>query len=198
VEQIHRVELLTRLHWLTTFVENLAVELDWEYAFEETFKWKNGQSRIRGELEDWLFADREAIVKRLIEAGEVGDEHDDPEFYKAGRRLDHFSSGPDGSRFPPAIKTADDAIKSLESAVLRLSKIERLVWVTAILPMPSTVCRHLSRLDLLRIIRLEQQGEFRSSSKYRNCLVLNTADHVGLPRTLVSSFMGDLQSRQEA
>lgn len=153
------------MDWLTAHIKNLTIELTWEEAFEETFEWKEGQSRIRGELEDWLFSDREAIVERLIEKGEVGDEHEDPAFYQRGD-LFPFSSGPDNCGFHPVIKTADDAINSLESIDLRLSNLEKFVWVTAIIPMPSTVCRHLSRMKSLRIIRLERQGEFRSSSKY--------------------------------
>lgn len=167
VKEIHKLELLTRMTWLTPLIKNLTVELSWDVAFHEAFRWENGQSKIRGEMEDYLFADRQAALVRLVEAGHVGNEEVDPEYYEDGK-LVQFSSGPDGMGSDSFIANADDAIKSLEMSIMRLPNLQRFVWQTAILPMSSHICRHLSNLSSLRLLQLEQQGEFRSSSEYEH------------------------------
>ena len=65
------------------------------------------------------------------------------------------------------MKNANDPIKSLESSILRLQSIQRLTWQTAILLVPSSVCCHLSRLASLRLLRLEQQGEYMGPGECR-------------------------------
>lgn len=153
------------LPWLTSFIKNVAIELPWETAFNESYSDVNWHTEIRGELEEFFFQDRQAVLNRLVEAGHVGKDVEDPAYFEDGKLLG-FSQGPDGAGFLSVIKTADNAIKSLESSILRLQELERLVWQTAILPMTHSVCGHLSQIDSLRLLRLEQQGEFRSSSKY--------------------------------
>ena len=164
VHGIHRLDLLTRMSWVTGLIQNVAVELSWDPAFDESNSDGDWHGEVRGELEDFLFRDRQAVLDRLVEAGYVGEDKTDPAYFEDGNLLE-FSQGPDGRGFYSVIKNADDAIKSLESSVLRLQHLERFVWQTAILPMPSSVCFHLSRLKSLRILRLEQQGEFRSASE---------------------------------
>ena len=144
---------------------NLAVQLPWETAFDESYSDDDWHTEIRGELEDYCFLDRQAVLDRLVEAGYVGEDEEDPAYFEDGK-LRRFTQGPDGTGILSVIKSADDAIKSLESSILRLRELERLVWQTAILPMPSSVCCHLSQLNSLRLLRLEQLGEFRSSSEY--------------------------------
>ena len=165
VHGVHRLDLLTRMPWVTGLIKNVAVELSWEPAFDESYSNRDWHGEIRGELEDYFFRDRQAVLDRLVEAGYVGHDKTDPAYFEDGNLLE-FSQGPDGTGFGSVIKSADDAIKSLESSILRLRELERLVWQTAILPMPSSVCCHLSQLNSLRLLRLEQLGEFRSSSEY--------------------------------
>ena len=164
VHGIHRLDLLTRLSWLTHLINNVAIELHWDAAFDDSGSAGNWHSEIRGEQAEYFFCDRQAVLNRLVEAGYVTTDTREKAYYEDGKLL-KFSQGPDGTGFLSVIKDADDAIKSLESSILRLQALQRLVWQTAILPMPSSVCRHLSQLDSLRLLRLEQQGEFRSSSE---------------------------------
>ena len=161
---IHRLELLARLPWLAHLIKNVVIELHWDAAFDDSGSAGNWHSEIRGEQAEYFFCDRQAVLNRLIAAGHVTTDTREKAYYEDGQLLE-FSQGPDGTGFFPFIKTADDAIKSLESSILRLQGLQRLVWQTAILPMPSSVCLHLSQLDSLRLLRLEQQGEFRSSSE---------------------------------
>jgi hypothetical protein len=165
VHGIHRLQLLTRLTWLTSHIKNVAVQLPWDTAFDESYSDDHWHTEIRGEVEAYFFQDRQAVLSRLVEAGHVGEDDEDPAYFEDGK-LRKYTRGPDGVGFDPVIKTADDAIESLESSILRLKELQRLIWQTAIFPMPSSVCRHLSQLDSLRLLRLEQQGEFRSSSEY--------------------------------
>ena len=160
---IHRLELLTRLPWLTSFIKNVAVELSWDPALDESAG-RGWHSEIRGELGDYFFQNRQEVLNRLVEAGYVGEDETDPAYFEDGK-LREFSKGPDGRGFNRVIKNADDALQSLESSVLRLHDLQRFVWQTLILPMPSSVCRHLSQLDSLRLLRLEQQGEFTSAGE---------------------------------
>ena len=164
VHGVPRLDLLSRMPWVTGLIKNVAVELSWEPAFDESYSNRDWHGEIRGELEDYFFRDRQAVLDRLVEAGYVGHDKTDPAYFEDGKLLE-FSQGPDGTGFGSVIKSADDAIKSLEASIPRLQHLERFVWQTAILPMPSPVCLHLSRLKSLRILRLEQQGEFRSSSE---------------------------------
>lgn len=173
VHGIHRLDLLTRLPWLTSLIKNVAVELKWDPAFHESGSGENWHTEIRGELEEYLFCDRQAVLNRLVDAGYAGQDEDDPAYFEDGKLME-FTQGPDGRGFDPFIKNADDAINSLESSILRLHSLERFVWQTAVLPMPLSLCQHLSRLDTLRLLRLEQQGEFRSASEYlgMSCSIL--------------------------
>ena len=104
------------MSWVTCLIKNVAVELSWDPAFDETNCNGVRHGELRGELEDFLFCDRQAVI---------------------------FSRGPDGTGFLSVIKNAHDAIKSLQASILRLQHLERFVWQTAILPMPSSVCLHL-------------------------------------------------------
>lgn len=162
--EIHIFEALTRMPRLRSLIKSLAVELHWNVAGDEVFNWESDETKIRGELEDYLFGDRQTILTRLVEAGHVSTESEDPMYYEDGKLLE-FSQGPDGRGLDPILKNADDAIKRLELAFLRLSDLQRVAWQTLILPMPSSVCQHLSKLDSLRLLRLEEQGEFRSASE---------------------------------
>jgi hypothetical protein len=156
--------------WLTSLVKNLAIDLSWNVADSEAFNWKKEERGLRGELEDYLFGDRQAILNRLVEAGHVGTGFEDREYYEDGKLVE-FTQGPDGTGFLSSLKNADDAIKSLESSFLRLFNLQRVAWHTYILPMPLSVCRHLSQIDSLRLLRLEEQGEFQSSSEWRTELI---------------------------
>ena len=80
---IHRLELLTRLPWLTSFIKNVAVELSWDPALDEAGSHSNWHSEIRGELGDYLFRDRQEVLNRLIEA-----------YYQDGK-LAECTQGPD-------------------------------------------------------------------------------------------------------
>mgnify|MGYP000675134975 CR=1 FL=1 len=198
VHGIHRLDLLTRLPWLTSLIKNVAVELKWDPAFHESGSGENWHTEIRGELEEYLFCDRQAVLNRSVDAGYAGQDEDDPAYFGDGKLME-FTQGPDGRGFDPFIKNADDAINSLESSILRLHSLERFVWQTAVLPMPLSLCQHLSRLDTLRLLRLEQQGEFRSASEYlgMSCFAqfsLITPSR----RTLARSSVGDFWSRSTA
>jgi hypothetical protein len=69
VHQIHRLELLTQLSWLTRFIRHFDVNLRWRVADRETSSLKmayfDAHSRLRSDLEGLFFADRQAIYNRV-------------------------------------------------------------------------------------------------------------------------------------
>jgi hypothetical protein len=193
VHQIHRLELLSRLTWLAGLIRNVEIDIYWREAGDEVYRlerwYDQVRRKLRGNIEDQYFGDRQAIYDRWDEeeeedmpedADEDADESEHEAYswylgqiaeYESGR----FTQGPDGKGFSPFLKTADDAIKSLETSISRLQNLRSLGWLTKILPMSSSLCRHLSQLKSLRMVRLGPRGEFESESEYGNAVTSNHA-----------------------
>lgn len=154
VQEIDRLDTLTCLPWLTTLIQHLTVELSGEAALPEAYLEKDLDIDLRGELEEFLFSDRRPVLDMLKGEGLANDHQ-----FQDGTPL-RFSHGPDGQGVHRKIKNADDAIKSLESSILRLQCLRKLAWQTAILPLPSSVCRlslsspHCGSCDLISKVNL--------------------------------------------
>jgi hypothetical protein len=104
VREIHLLELLTRMPWLTSLIKNVAIQITWHAAFRDADSWKSRETAIRGEPPEYFFTDRQAVQDRLGKAEYVS-------LLPPNERR-YYTRGPDGNGFHAIIKNADDAIKS--------------------------------------------------------------------------------------
>jgi hypothetical protein len=66
VHGTRRLDLLTRLSWLTHLINNVAIELHWDAAFDDSGSAGNWHSEIRGEQAEYFCCDRQAVLNRLV------------------------------------------------------------------------------------------------------------------------------------